>query len=173
MPRRMSVWPVAIQTLTPLGIGIGVGIVALALVIIAFQLGGSSKNASAAAGNAFYTDDSGKTFFRDDAAKVSPFDHNGKQAYRCDVFKGADGKKFAGLIYRHTDTGRQEMQSYILKKSADVDGSTRRAIEQRGMQVKRVADDDNAWQANDDVTTERLQSSVKDASGKPAQLVNP
>ena len=49
----------------------------------------------------------------------------------------------------------------------------RRSIEQRGMQVKPAGGDDKSWVQNDDVTSERMQVSVKDATGKPAQIVNP
>ena len=41
------------------------------------------------------------------------------------------------------------------------------------MQVKRVGDGDKAWALNDDVTTARLQASVKTPSGAPARLVSP
>src|SRR5947207_6438497 len=121
-----------------IGVGVAVAIVLVAVAVAAFQLRGNSTNAAAASEKAFYTDDNGKTFFKDDASRISPFDHNGKQAYRADVFRGADGKEFVGLIYRHTDAGRKEMEAYVSNKSKDFDGSTRRSIKQRGMQVKRA-----------------------------------
>jgi hypothetical protein len=145
----------------------------VAVAMIAFQVAGGKSNAGTAPGNAFYTDDNGKSFFRDDVCRVTPFDHNGKQAYRADVFRGADGKQFVGLIYRHTDNGRKEMEGYLPSKGKDSDGTMRRSIEQRGMQVKPVGGDDKSWVLNDDVTAERMQTSVKDATGKPAQMVNP
>jgi len=156
-----------------IGVGVGAAIVIVAVALIAFQVAGGKINAGTAPVNAFYTDDGGKTFFRDDVCCVTPFDHNGKQAYRCDVFKAADGKQFVGLIYRHTDSGRKEMESYLPNKGKDEDGTQRRSIEQRGMQVKPAGADDKSWVLNDDVTSERMQSSVKDATGKPAQMVNP
>jgi len=156
-----------------LGVGVGAAIVIVAVAMIGFQVAGGKSNAGTAPGNAFYTDDNGKTFFRDDVCRITPFDHKGKPAYRCDVFKGADGKQFVGLIYRHTDAGRKEMEAYLPNKGKDDDGTQRRSLEQRGMQVKPVGADEKAWVVNDDVTAERLQSTVKDAAGKPAQLVNP
>jgi len=156
-----------------LGIGVGIAIVAVGIVALAIQMGGGRTDAVVAAVNAFYTDDGGASFFRDDVCRISPFDHNGKQAYRADVFRGADGRQFVGLIYRHTDSGRKEMQGYLPNKSKDSDGAARRSLEQRAMQVKLVKAPETAWVLNDDVTTERLQSTVRDAGGKPAQLVNP
>src|SRR4029079_11477876 len=88
-----------------IGLGIGVGILVIAFGVIGYQLFGGSNSAGEIPTQGFYTDDNGKTFFKDDINKVVPFDHNGKQAYRADVFKGADGKEFVGLVYRHTPTG--------------------------------------------------------------------
>jgi hypothetical protein len=156
-----------------LGIGVGVAIVILALGLIALQFRGPTNASAAVATKAFYTDDDGKTFFKDNADRLVPFDRNGKQAYRADVFRGSDGKEFVGLIYRYTDSGRKEMEAYLPGRSKDEDGSTRRGIEQRGMQVKRPGADDNGWVLNDDVTTERLQATTKDAAGKPATLLTP
>jgi hypothetical protein len=122
---------------------------------------------------AFYTEDNGKSFFKDDINKLSPFDHNGKQAYRCDVFQTDGGKQFVGLVYRYTPGGRQMFESYLPNRSKDADGSTRRSIDQMGMEVKPVAASDSAWALNDDMSTSRLQASMKDPSGKPAKLVQP
>src|SRR3954468_1414146 len=90
-----------------LGPGVGVALLLIAIGIIAFQTLGRNSNPTAPTGNAFFSDDNGKTFFRDDATKLTPFSHDGKQAQRVDIFKGGDGKEFAGLIYRWTDGGRR------------------------------------------------------------------
>jgi hypothetical protein len=157
-----------------LGVGVGIAIIIIGIGIFSFQLRGSSdSNAQPIPTQAFYTDDNGKTFFKDDIKKVVPFAHNGKQAYRADVFKGADGKEFVGLIYRYTDAGRKEMEEFINKKVKDRDGLTRLSIERRGMEVKPVGGNDKAWLPNDEMTSERLQMSVKGPAGKPATLVMP
>ena len=156
------------------GIGVAIALLAIAAVALGYQfLGGRESGAGPVQKTAFYTEDNGKSFFKDDLFKVSPFDHNGKQAYRCDVFQGDGGKQFAGLIYRHTDSGRREIEAYFPNKGKDTDGSTRRGIEERGMQVKPVAAAEGAWTVADDTTTSRLQASMKDPSGKPAKLVQP
>lgn len=156
------------------GIGVAIALLAIAAVALGYQfLGGRESGAGPAQKTAFYTDDNGKNFFKDDLFKVSPFDHNGKQAYRCDVFQSEGGKQFVGLIYRHTDAGRREIEAFYPNKSKDTDGSSRRGIEERGMQVKPLSPSEGAWALNDDTTTSRLQASMKDASGKPAKLVQP
>jgi hypothetical protein len=155
------------------GIGVAVALLLIAAAALGFQLMGGRENGTGPAQQtAFYTEDNGKTFFKDDLFKASPFDHNGKKAYRCDVFESG-GKQFVGLIYRHTDSGRRDIEAYYPNKAKDPDGSTRRGIEERGMQVKPVTAADNAWVIADDTAASRLQASVKDPSGKPAKLVQP
>jgi hypothetical protein len=155
------------------GIGVAIALLAIAAVALGYQfLGARESGAGPVQTAAFYTEDNGKSFFKDDLFKASPFVHNGKQAYRCDVFDGG-GKQFVGLVYRHTDAGRRDIEAYFPNKSKDTDGSTRRGIEERGMQVRPVGAGDGAWTVADDTTTSRLQASMKDPSGKPAKLVQP
>jgi len=159
------------------GIGVAILLLIVAAAALGFQmLGGRESGAGAVATQAFFTDDEGKSFFKDDVSKLPPFSHNGKQALGCDVFEStaAGGKQFVGLVYRFTDSGRREMESYLPNKSKDPDGSTRRSIEERGKQVKLVgAAGESAWQVADDVAVARLQAAVKDPAGKPAKLVQP
>jgi hypothetical protein len=159
-----------------LGPGIGAALILVALAVLGFQVLGSKENAagSAVPSKAFYSDDNGKTFFKDDARKIAPFDHNGRQAFRVDVFKCPDGKQFVGLIYRYTDGGRREMEAFLAQKVNDPDGVMRQGIEQRGMQVKLVGADEKAWVLNDEMTQQRLQMAVKcPGGGGAAQLVTP
>ena len=157
------------------GMGVAVAILLVAAISLGYQMfSGREVVGAAAPTSVFYTDDNGKTFFKDDADKLPPFDHNGKQAYRCDVFRDAGGKQFVGLIYRFTDSGRQQMQEYLPKKSQDADGAARRAIEERGMQVKPLAaTGDAAWRYADDVTVAQLRTAVKNSSKQQATLVQP
>src|SRR5690348_13994130 len=116
------------------GLGVATLLLTIAAGAVGFQaFGGRESGAGPAAKTAFYTDDNGKTFFKDDVGKLPPFDHNGKKAYRCDVFEDSKGKQFVGLLYRYTENGRREMEAFLPNRSKDADGSTRRAIEERGM----------------------------------------
>ena len=79
------------------GIGIAAALLIVAALIIGSQLmGGRQSGAGPLPTTAFYTDDNGKGFFKDDINKISPFDHNGKQAYRCSVFQGATASSSSG-----------------------------------------------------------------------------
>ena len=164
-----------LQENAKLGISLGAILLVIAIGFIGFQLHGGSGHIVHAPAQGFYTDDNGKTFFKDDANKIVPFDHNGKQAYRCDVFEGPDGKQFVGLIYRHNSSGRLEMQDYIERKlyENDIDALIRQGIESRGSDVKRAGADDRAWSRNDDQKTEHLRATMKTPSGEPARLVIP
>jgi hypothetical protein len=154
------------------GVGAAIALLMLGATGLGYQLfRGRESGAGPVPRHAFYTDDNGKTFFRDDISKLPPFDHNGKQALRCDVFQDSNGKQFVGLLYRLTDNGRREMEAYWKNRSSDPDGSTRRAIEERGLQVKAPAD--KTWGYNDEATNAHLQAAAKDSAGKPAKLVSP
>jgi hypothetical protein len=151
-----------------LGLGVAAAVGLLAVVIIGAQVVGGGSGVSEPE-TAFYTDDDGKTFFKDDIYKVVPFDHNGKQAYRADVFKGPDGKQFVGLMYRHNALGKKAMQEHIAKGKDDPRGTFLGGLEIQGMEVKRPGAPDNTWRMNDT----SLQSSIKSPSGGPAELVEP
>ena len=154
-----------LNTSKRLGIRFGVGLLILGLGIIGIQLFNGGGTGITASDSAFYTDDNGKTFFKDDRYKVVPFDHNGKQAYRADVFQCRDGKQFVGLIYRHNALGRKAMEKYA--KGHDRQSASMAGLEIQGMEVKASGTPDTAWSPN---TGDRT---VKCPSGEPAQLVVP
>jgi hypothetical protein len=58
----------------------------------------------------FFSDDDGKTWFVEDAAKLPPIDHNGKPAYRAKVFKCAGGKPFVGYLERYDPRDKQRFE---------------------------------------------------------------
>ena len=154
-----------------LGMAIGIAIAVIAVALIGLQvLGGGPGPGVEIRKSAFYTDDDGKTFFKDDVYKVSPFAHNGKQAYRADVFKCPDGKQFVGLIYRHNALGQKAMQDHLNKRASDPQGTFLNGLEIQGLEVRRPGTPDgNGWKPND----LSLSTSVKCPSGAAAQPVSP
>src|SRR2546423_15270003 len=88
----------AVQTMSEprkLGMGVAAAVLIIGLGLLGYQFFGGRQTVSAPARSAaFFTNDDGKTFFKDDVNKMVPSDHNGKPAYRADVFQGADGKQF-------------------------------------------------------------------------------
>jgi hypothetical protein len=57
----------------------------------------------------FYTDDDGSTWFADDAKKVPPFQHNGKQAVLARVYQTSDGKQFVAYLEKYSDETRARL----------------------------------------------------------------
>ena len=155
-----------------LGVGIGAGVLVLAVVLIAYQLRGSGSSGLSAIDNAYYTDDNGKTFFKADAYQVSPFDRDGKQAYRAEVFKCADGKEFVGLVYRHNATGKKAMEEHLAKGKDDEMGTFLSGLERMGTDVKPPAAPDSAWVPNLDPDAAR-RSVPCPGGGGPAMVVMP
>jgi hypothetical protein len=156
-----------------LGFGVGAAILVLGLGFIVLQSSGGSH--VAVVKKAHYTDDNGKTFFRDSVNKIPPFDRGGKQAYRADVFKCPAGHEYVGLIHRFTPEGRAEMESHIAQRPHDPEGSLRMGIERRQMEMRKPSDNEKAWTPQiDDAVTERMMASVKCHCGQTGgQLVIP
>jgi hypothetical protein len=78
------------------------------LAIIASQL--RSASAPVSQSQAFFTIDDGKTWFADDAAKLPPFDKDGKQAVRAYLFRSAKGKVFVNHLERFRPDAKQAIE---------------------------------------------------------------
>jgi hypothetical protein len=150
--------------------GLTAAIVLIAVVIIYFQVSGPGAEIP---DDAFYTDDNGQTYFEDDYNKIAPFDHDGKQAFRAEVFQCGDEKPFVAIIGRYTATGKQEMEQYMSGQRDDPDGSIRQGIEDRGLEVKKVGANDKSWFFSGDYEAEKLRANVKCPDGSPAKAVKP
>lgn len=57
---------------------------------------------------AFFTDDDGATTFQDDATKIPPFDHHGKEAVRAYLFS-SKGKQFVGYLERYSKDAQMKL----------------------------------------------------------------
>jgi len=93
-------------------VAISIVVVACAVLFLLRQERSSSSGPQTLV--AFFTDDDGKTYFEDDANKLSPFDHNGKQAVLCYVYESARGVKFVAYEQKLTD---QALKSQLAEKS--------------------------------------------------------
>jgi hypothetical protein len=103
--------------------------IASVLVIVAvagflfWQLGGVTKisDESLSIPKMWYTSDDGKTWFADAGDRVYPFDHNGKQAYRCYVWSCDGGKtKFVSHLERLKPALWRERQASGRLRSEDL-----------------------------------------------------
>jgi hypothetical protein len=83
----------------------------LALCFIAWTLMTPTPNTAGPPDEAFYTTDDGKTLFADDAAKVAPFDHDGRQAVRAYVFTCDGGTTgFVQYLEKYSDEVKRQLE---------------------------------------------------------------
>jgi hypothetical protein len=80
------------------GAAIAMVCVAVALIVNEVRSGGIPQ-----VKYAFYSDDNGQSYFRDDVNKLFPFDHNGSPAYRAYVFQIGGRKPSVGYLERIND----------------------------------------------------------------------
>jgi len=94
-----------------IGIGIAAGIIVIAGAVMIWSFSGKSGSTQLdkpiSADQAYFTDDDGAHFFTEDSKKVTPFKHNGKDAFRAHVYRCTKGEPFVGYIERHTELGKQ------------------------------------------------------------------
>jgi hypothetical protein len=125
--------------------GITIGIIVVVLGFIVWQIKGGLSSTPEGGGSSggtkvYFSDDDGQTYFADDAAKVPPFDHGGKQAVRAHVVK-CDGKTFVNYLERFTPEGKKKMEAMGGKPPAG-DPTAMDSIRNTGMEVKRPGDKD-------------------------------
>src|SRR5213592_4495046 len=76
-------------------------IVAMSSVAALHLMGERPPKPTPYGAKSWYTVDDGRTWFADDAAKLVPFQHDGKPAYRCYVWSCDGGKtKFVSHLER-------------------------------------------------------------------------
>jgi hypothetical protein len=70
--------------------------------------------------SAYYTDDDGKTWFADTINKVPPFDHNGKQAVRVNLYTCDNSKTaFVGYLERCTPAAKKKLEAAFAAAAAN------------------------------------------------------
>jgi len=88
-------------------------VILIALIFIVVQLLPSHPHVVT---KSWYSDDDGATYFKDDINKVPPFDHDGKEAVRCFVFKDNAGK-FVGFLQKYSAEGKKKMENFQQEKN--------------------------------------------------------
>ncbi len=127
---------------------------------------------------AYFTDDDGKTVFKDSATRVPTFDRGGKQAVAAYVFKGADGKLFVGYLERAISAGardrieqaRAEIQKRAAQQAIPMPDSELMELISRNLEVKRPGD--KAWVGQSDPRAGEVMV-VSGADGNLAEPVRP
>lgn len=89
------------------GISIGVVLVLIAAVVLSRTFWPERK---ADLSRAFYTDDDGQSWFLDSATRITPFDHNGREAVVAHVYSYAEGKKqFCSYLAKFTPEAKAQL----------------------------------------------------------------
>jgi hypothetical protein len=70
-----------------------------------------------------FSDDDGKTSFLDAPNHIAPYDHGGKQAVRCFLFKSGSNT-FIGYIQKYTDSVRAKIVSNTPCTNAELSNGT-------------------------------------------------
>jgi len=98
--------------------GVLAAIILIAGTLIASQLRGGPG--ASLAKQAYFTDDDGNSFFADDASKIPPFDHNGKEAVVAHVFSTGHDSPFVGYLERAVSSrGRDTIEKAREQMIAD------------------------------------------------------
>ncbi len=93
--------------------GITAAIVVIALAFIIYQL--LPNRGPRIPTERFYSDDDGATWFADDINKIPPFDHNGKQAVRANVYQCGSGKPFVAYLEKYDDKAKAKLEELQAK----------------------------------------------------------
>ncbi len=118
---------------------------------------------------AFYTTDDGATWFADDADKLPPFDHDGKKAVMCFVYKaGERGTPFVSHLQRFTPEGIKQIEDAKSSKEFNPVGfnSSQRAT----VEIKLPKTGDKGWLPVNDPRALAIQQ-VKLPAGASGELI--
>ena len=108
-----------------------------ALSLVIWSMMGSSLDGSSGE-KALFTDDDAKTWFADDAERVTPFDHNGKQAVMCFVYTCDGGKtKFVSYMTRLTAESKKQREGQMAKAKGKGINPRTAIMPGAAMEVKR------------------------------------
>src|SRR6516225_9036515 len=87
-----------------------------AVILVAFQT--HTRGVAASSDRAFFTVDDGNTWFANDAAKIPPFDKDGKQAVRAFVYRCADGTTFVNHVQRYKPEAKRVLEVQAKRTNA-------------------------------------------------------
>ncbi|MGD0540206.1 MAG: hypothetical protein ABSB33_01685 [Tepidisphaeraceae bacterium] len=124
------------------------GLLLLAAVCLAYQYWPQRKANLALA---YFTDDDGKTWFKESSYRIAPFDHDGKTAVIAKIYTYDNGaKKYCAYVAEYTPQAKQRLEAAVADAQAkgeppsSVDLFHQRDFIVSAMQVK-LPGDNNPW----------------------------
>jgi len=147
--------------------GATIGIIVLTLVLVLYlSMGGGPSVGGQVSAKAFFTIDDGKNYFVDDAAKIPPFDYQGKQAVRAYVFS-CNGTKKVEYLQRYTPEAKKKLEAATANKGRP-DFGIMDQVQFTGVEVKKPGDKD--WVKQND---ERAVKVMQPQCNGTLELVSP
>jgi hypothetical protein len=152
--------------------GATIAVIVLAIGVIVWEI--LPPRAPRVPTQAYFTIDDGATWFPDDINKVAPFDHDGKEAVRCCVYKcSSTGTVFAGYLEKYT----KAMQSKITAAKSSNSGEPDTLDMDNGRLVKKPQSSDK-WvriESNNPKEEQEAQTIIDvkckdDPNGSPVPL---
>jgi hypothetical protein len=119
----------------------GVIVVAVAVAWALWRSDRADQATVGRPGQAYFSNDDGKTWFPADASSLPPFEKDGKQALRAYVFKGADGKPFVSCLARYAPQTRKELQANYAREPERRNPMVIAQLELDGLEVKPPGQD--------------------------------
>ena len=108
----------------------------------------------------WYTTDDGMTWFADDARKISPFERDGKTAYRCYVYSCDDGKTMkVAFLEKYEERAKQFLENLQKNPVPEMSDEQRAELHQiitKGILVKPPGTGDEGWVRQTDPMAPRI-----------------
>jgi hypothetical protein len=89
---------------------IAAGVIVIAVVGWWYWNSGPAPIQGSIDGKAWFTIDDGKSWFAEDARKIPPFDHQGKPAVLCFVYKSKTQQPWVSHLLRYTPEGKKSLE---------------------------------------------------------------
>ncbi len=117
----------------------------------------------------FFSDDDGATWFTDDGTKITPFDHNGRQAVVAKVFRCRDGTLFVGYLEKLSDDASLQTQSVQATKKPAGGVQTAGSTTRISIMLKRPHT--GKWVRDDDPEALKIKNFTCPGGGKDFEPV--
>ena len=101
-----------------IAISVIAGCCAIVLMLVGLQYSREAHPARLGSDQAFFSDDDGKTYFRDTTARLPPFDHNGKTAYGALVLRCENGAPFVAYLQGYSPKALETVQDLMKRSTA-------------------------------------------------------
>jgi hypothetical protein len=119
---------------------------------------------------AWFTVDDGQSWFKDDASKLPPFLHDGRQAVRCYVFRVGNGGPFVGYLQRWTPEHHKLVEEARARGTTLTDEELQRSA-MYNREFRKPGDEE--WVKPRNVEGVRRVTTVVGRDGRPAEAVEP